>query len=167
METIPIKRGDDLFCDSQIVDEDETYKILTTDQAKALQAKMPELSLESVLWIQLVAGVLVIAGAAFWGIQSIICAAAGVFSAWLPCALFTWRVGAITPSRYGAGFSLVNFYFWEALKLIGTIALLAVAVLWIKPLIWQSLLVGFVVTVKAYGFACLLLLGKNKQTKSE
>lgn len=164
---MPIKRGDDLFCDSQNIDEDESYKVLTFEQAKELQAKMPQVPFRSILWIQFMVGMVVIFGAAFWGIQSIICAAAGVFSAWLPSAVFVWRVSAVSSSQHDAGFSLVNFYFWEAFKLIGTIALLAAAVLWIKPLIWQSLLIGFVVTIKAYGFACLVLMNKNKQTKSE
>jgi len=152
---------DDFLPDMELSQEDWGAKALTRSEAKELEASMPQISLWVVVKIQLLAGLVVVAFASFFDWWASVCAAAGVFSVCLPTALFVWRVGAA--GRYGPHFSLVNFYLWEFVKVIGIIAMLAAAVLWIKPLVWQALLAGFVVTVKAYGIGCWLSLRKNKQ----
>ena len=137
--------------------------MLTRDEAKELEASMPELSLWSVVKIQLLAGFAVVVLASLFGLWSGVCATAGVLSVFLPTILFVWRTSFTKSNSYSPNVSLVRFYFWEFVKVIGIIAMLAAAVLWIKPLVWQALLAGFVVTVKSYGIGCWLLLRKNKQ----
>lgn len=142
-----------------------SYKVLNAQEAKKLQAAQPELPLLKVLVIQLLAGLVVVLSSMFWWGHSgvVFCAVVGVVAAWIPSALMTgWML-----LRHGKGLLpvvfLVEFYFMEFIKVILTIALLFMAFVWVRPLVWPSLLAGFVVTIKAYYVACWLLLNQYKE----
>ncbi|RUS67051.1 hypothetical protein CUZ56_00989 [Saezia sanguinis] len=156
------------FYDANNDDEAQEFKVLSAQEAQVLQAGMPKLSLWSVLWLQLVAGFTVIAIASFWsgyaGVMS--SALAGVMAAWVPSAVFVWRMAAQADNKAGALIPLARLLFWEFVKIGCAVVFLVMAVLWVHPLVWQALLAGFVVTVKAYGIACWLLLNR-KQTGKE
>ena len=140
-------------------EEDEDvwpHKELTQEEAKALEASMPKISLWSVFAIQLIIGVLCIVVALCFSVDAGVSAAAGVLSVCLPTAFFVWRVNAVEAHKYGSHFTLMNFYLSEAVKVIGIIAMLTMAFFLLKPLIWQALLAGFIVTVKAYSVGCWL-----------
>lgn len=154
------------FFDEQ--DEDAGFKTLSHEEAQALQAAIPSVSLQKMLCWQLLAGFFVVVLASFWGgyegvMTSVV---AGVLAAWLPSALFVWRMTALQKSACTPHTTLAFFFVWEAVKVLCAIALLVVAIFYIHSLVWQALLAGFVVTVKAYGIACWLSLSKNKQVES-
>lgn len=146
----------------------EDFKVLNREEAQALLARMPQTTLRSMLWVQALVGFVVIALASFWsGYEGVMrSVVAGVLCALVPSAIFVWQMGAGKVSRFSPQLSLMWFFVWEAVKVFCSVALLVIAVLWIDPLVWQALLVGFVVTVKAYGVGCWLSLSSNKQVKS-
>ncbi|MGL4666535.1 MAG: ATP synthase subunit I [Saezia sp.] len=165
-QEIDSQKNKEIVSDDELEAEELSYKVLTRSEAQLLEASMPRICLWFVVRVQFLMGLVVVFIASFFGWWAGFCAAAGVFSVVLPTVLFVWRVGAVGAGRYGSHFSLVNFYLWEFVKIMGIIAMLVAGFLWIKPLIWQALLAGFVVTVKAYGIGCWLSLRKNKQVSN-
>lgn len=165
-QEIDIRKKKEFFSDEGLSSEELSYKVLTRSEAQKLEASMPQVRLWFVVKFQFLMGLIVGVVASFFGWWAGVCAVAGVVSVVLPTVFFVWRVGTVGAGRYGSHFSLVNFCLWEFVKVIGTIAMLMAAFLWIEPLVWQALLAGFVVTVKAYGMGCWLSLRKNKQVSN-
>ena len=57
---------------------------------------------------------------------------------------------------------MMRFFVWELAKIVLTIALLVMAPYWVKDLSWLALLVGMVVTMKAYWVAFKMRPGIRK-----
>lgn len=154
------------MCSQQAGSEEDalSYKVLDAQEAKLLLAKQQPLPLGRVVFFQLLAGCLVVLFAVLFSSRegSVFSALAGVCAAWVPSVLvalwMSWRQRSKLPSIA----FLAELYFFELLKIVITIASLVIVFLWLKPLVWPFLLVGFVVTVKAYGIVCWLLLGKHR-----
>lgn len=148
--------------DSQ--DEALSYKTLSAQEAKELQERSPKLVWWKVLVIQLLSGLAVVFIALFWYERSgvVLCAVAGVMAAWVPSVFATGWLQLRHGKKLAPSVFLMELYFIEFIKVILTIALLVMAFVWIRPLAWLPLLAGFVVTVKAYGIVCWLLLNQHK-----
>ena len=136
--------------------KDETFKPLTREEASALRLKQPPLSPWRVLMVQVAVGV----GVALLAVLvtgrvelawSVLYGAATVV---LPGALMargmTSRLSSVSP-----GVSAVSFMLWEMVKIVTSIALLALAPKVVQPLSWPALLVGLVVCMKVYWWALL------------
>ena len=153
------KRGDR----SDWTDE-EPWRTLTREQAQALRASQPQLSPWRVVAAQAVMGLVVAATAgALAGSSGAWSALYGAGAVVLPAALMargmTSRLSRLTP-----GISFVSVLVWESVKLMVTIAMLALAPRIVQPLSWPALLVALVACTMGYGFA-LLWRGGGKQSK--
>jgi ATP synthase protein I len=136
--------------------KDETFKPLTREEASALRLKQPPLSPWRVLMVQVAVGVgMALLAALVTGrvelAWSVLYGAATVV---LPGALMargmTSRLSSMSP-----GTSAVSFMLWEMVKIVTSIALLALAPKVVQPLSWPALLLGLVVCMKVYWWALL------------
>jgi ATP synthase protein I len=140
-------------------DDDLPVRPLTQQEAQALAAKHPSMSVWQVLAVQAACGVLV---ALVWGALSRSPVAAvsslyGAAVAVLPSALMARAVFGRNASG-GVGGLLV----WEILKLGLASAMLALAPVWIKPLDWAAMLVTLVLCLKVIGVALLMWQRREK-----
>ena len=130
--------------------EDE-FKPLTAQEAQALRARLPLLSVWRVVGFQLV--VAVVAAALAWfltGRVSVVQSVAyGGLSVVLPAALFA-RGMTSRLTRVNLGSAVAGFVLWELVKIALTVAMLFMANGWITDLSWPALLVGFVLTMKVH-----------------
>src|SRR5690606_449309 len=83
----------------------------------------------------------------------------GAASVALPSALMAYGLTSSAMTRLLSGFAqaaLVGFLFWEGVKVLLSVALLAAAV-WVLPQPnWIGLLIGLVLVLKVYWFGVLL-----------
>lgn len=131
---------------------------LTRDEAQALIAKSPSLSPWRVIALQALIGVVV---AVIWGglsrnLPSFISALYGAAVVVVPGALMVRGVFG-----RGSGRSLGGLLFWEIVKLLLVLALLALAPKWVPSLNWAALLVTLVLCLKVNGLV-LLWQGSKK-----
>ncbi len=144
--------------------EDENFKVLTAEEAKALQRSSPKLSPWVVVAAQAVVGVavagltglLVGSELAFWS------AAYGALAVVVPAVVFA-RGLARQQRAPNAGSALGGFFVWEMVKIVLTVAMLFAAPRLVVGLNWLALLAGFVVTMKVYWVAMWL---HSKRAKS-
>lgn len=134
-------------------DDDLPVRPLTRQEAQALAAKHPSMSVWQVLAVQAAFGVLV---ALVWGVLSSSPAAAvsslyGAAVAVVPNALMARGVFG-----RNAGRSVGGLLVWEILKLGMAGAMLALAPVWIKPLDWVAMLVTLLLCLKVIGVALLM-----------
>jgi ATP synthase protein I len=130
--------------------EDE-FKPLTAEEARALRARLPQLSVWTVVGLQ--AGVVVVAAVLAWLLtgrmpvaQSV---AYGGLSVVVPSAIFA-RGMTSRLTRANLGTAVAGFLLWELVKIGLTVTMLFMANWWIKEVSWPALLVGFVVTMKVH-----------------
>ena len=137
--------------------QEPEFKPLTREQAQQWRAGQPELSpwrLEAVHWLvgllaAMVAGLLVqsvsVAASVFYGAAAVA----------LPSALMAYGLTSSALSRLLSGFAqaaFAGFLFWEGVKVLLSVAMLAAAV-WVLPEPnWVALLVGLVLVLKVYWF---------------
>ncbi|MFZ5525082.1 MAG: ATP synthase subunit I [Pseudomonadota bacterium] len=131
---------------------------LTRDEAQALIAKSPSLSPWRVIALQALIGVVV---AVIWGglsrnLPSFTSALYGAAVVVVPGALMVRGVFG-----RGSGRSLGGLLFWEIVKLLLVLALLALAPKWVPSLDWAALLVTLVLCLKVNGLV-LLWQGSKK-----
>ena len=132
------------------------FKPLTAEEASALRAKHPPLSPWRVVVVQgavgmvaaLLAGLLTQRQEVAW---SLLYGAATVV---VPGALMargmTSRLSSMSP-----GTGAVSFMLWEAVKVVVSIAMLAMAPKLVQPLAWLALLLGMALCMKVYWLALL------------
>ncbi len=137
--------------------QEPEFKPLTREQAQQWRAGQPELSpwrLVGVQWLvgllaAMVAGLLVqsvpVAASVFYGAAAVA----------LPSALMAYGLTSSALSRLLSGFAqaaFAGFLFWEGVKVLLSVAMLAAAV-WVLPEPnWVALLVGLVLVLKVYWF---------------
>ena len=144
--------------------DDDNFKVLTAEEAKALQKYSPKLSPWVVVAAQAMVGVVVAActgwllgsEVAFWS------AAYGALAVVVPAAGFA-RGLARQLRAPNAGSALGGFFVWEMVKVALTVAMLFAAPGLVVGLNWLALLAGFVVTMKVYWVAMWL---HSKRAKS-
>ena len=144
--------------------EDENFKVLTAEEANALQKSSPRLSPWVVVMAQLAVGILV-AGLTGWLVGSeraFWSAAYGALAVVVPAAVFA-RGMARQQRAPNAGSALGGFFMWEMVKVALTVAMLFAAPRLVVGLNWLALLAGFVVTMKVYWVAMWL---HSKRAKS-
>lgn len=151
--------------DKQSEADEQAFKTLTREQAQALAAKHPPISVWRVVGIQAAVGLAIAlfaylvtgegktAWSALWG------AAAVVF----PNALMAWGMTALFRGMPAA--AVLGFMFWELIKIMTAVAILAVAAVWVSDLNWLALLAGLVGCLKVNWLA-LLWQGRMSQVKS-
>jgi len=152
-----IARDDVDTFDTQVNDQEADFKPLTADEAQALRAKSPSVSLWRVIAGQLVVGVLVALAA--WGLtgrQNLGWSAGyGALAVVIPAAVFarglTGKFSSLNP-----GTAVFGFFLWEMVKMALSLAMLIAAPRLITALSWPAMLVGLVVTMKAAWLAVAL-----------
>ncbi|MCV2368059.1 ATP synthase subunit I [Roseateles oligotrophus] len=155
---------DDWNEDKQNEAEELPFKTLTREQAQALQVKHPPISVWRVVGIQALVGAVIAvlaylltgqgktAQSALWG------AAAVVF----PNALMAWGMTGLFRGMPAA--AVLGFMFWELIKIMTAVAILAVAAVWVSDLNWLAMLAGLVGCLKVNWLA-LLWQGRTSQVK--
>ena len=130
------------------------FNALSREQAEVLRANDPPLSPWRVVGAQ--AGLGVVVALAAWvltGRQEVGWSALyGAATVVIPGALLargmTSKLSSVSP-----GASAVSFMFWEGVKILVSLAMLALAPKLVQPLSWPALLVGMVLCMKVYWLA--------------
>ena len=141
---------------------DEAFKPLTAQEAQALRKQHPPVSPWRVLAVQGLAGAVVAAtawvltGKASGGWS----AAYGALAVIIPGAVFARGLTSRLTS-VNAGAAMLGFFFWEAVKIALTVAMLVAAPKVVENLSWPALLVGLVITMKAV-WVTLLMRAKGQ-----
>jgi ATP synthase protein I len=153
----------DVWGDSKQDEAEELpFKTLTQEQAQALRLKHPPISVWRIVGIQVLVGLAIAllaylltgegrtAWSALWG------GAAVVF----PNALMAWGMTGLFRGMPAA--AVLGFMFWELIKIMTAVAILAVAAVWVPDLNWLAMLAGLVGCLKVNWLA-LLWQGRTSQ----
>ncbi|MCI4439738.1 ATP synthase subunit I [Tibeticola sp.] len=134
-------------------DSAEEFKPLSAEEARALLERLPRLSPWRVVWVQAIVGFIVaaMAGALSGRLAVLGSAAYGAMAVVLPTAVLARGISGKAAS--GASQSAMRFFVWEAAKVGLTVALLMLAPRLVPGLSWPALLIGLVLTMKAYWVA--------------
>ena len=134
---------------------------LTREEAQALNARHPSLSVWQLLAWQAACGVLV---ALIWGALSRNPVAA--VSALYGCAVAVIPNAVMARGTIGrrAGRSVGGLLFWEIVKLGLVGAMLVLAPVWIKPLNWLAMLVALVLCLKVFGVVLFIQRRREKRS---
>ena len=143
--------------DRQMSEQEAGFRPLTAEEAQALRAKSPSVSLWRVIAGQLAVGVLL--SFAAWGLtgrQNLGWSAGyGALAVVIPAAVFarglTGKFSSLNP-----GTAVFGFFLWEMIKIALSLAMLIAAPRLITALSWPAMLVGLVVTMKAAWLAVAL-----------
>ena len=140
--------------DSDDLQEAETFKPLTADEARQLRQKMPLLSVWRVVAVQVLVGAVATVLAEWFTGQSVIAlsVAYGALSVVIPAALFARGVTSPVSSA-NAGAAVFGFLLWEIVKIGLTLAMLLLAPRVVAQVSWPAMLVGLVLTMKVYWVA--------------
>lgn len=132
----------------------DDFQPLTAEQARALRASQPLLSVWRVVAVQALVGLLL--ALLVWLVTgrmaSVYSAAYGAAAVILPAALFA-RGLTSQASSLNAGTAVFGFFLWEMVKIGLTVAMLIAAPRLVNELSWPAMLVGLVVTMKVYWVA--------------
>lgn len=141
-------------------DDDPPVRPLTREEARALFAQHPSLSIWQLIAAQAALGVLValVWGALSHGPNAAVSALYGGAVAVVPNVLMARGVLG------RAGRSVGGLLFWEVLKLGLTGAMLVLAPVWIKPLNWLAMLVTLVLCLKVFGVVLLVQRRREKRS---
>jgi len=140
-------------------DADPPVQPLTQQEAQALVARHPSMTVWQVIAAQAVFGVLV---ALVWGVLSrssvsAVSALYGCAVAVIPSALMARGVFG----RHAAG-GVGGLLLWEILKLCLIGAMLALAPRLVQPLDWAAMLVTLVLCLKVIGLVLLMWQGRKR-----
>lgn len=130
------------------------FKALSREEAEVLRAKDPPLSPWRVIVVQAGVGVVValiallLTGRPEVGWSALYGAATVVIPGALMARGMTSKLSSVSP-----GASAVSFMFWEAVKILVSLAMLALAPKLVQPLSWPALLVALVLCMKVYWLA--------------
>jgi ATP synthase protein I len=132
------------------------HRALTREEAQALRARQPTVSVWRVVGVQAGVGV-VVAMLAWWitgeptvGMSALYGAAVAVVPGALMARGMTSRLSSVSP-----GSSAVSFMLWEVLKIGVSVLMLMLAPKFVQPLSWPALLAALVLCIKVYWFALL------------
>ncbi len=145
---------------------EETFKPLTAEEAQALRKQNPPISPWRVLAVQGLVGVVIAVMA--WALTgkpgAAWSAAYGALAVIIPGAVFARGLTSRLTS-VNAGVAMLGFFFWEAVKIALTVAMLFAAPKVVTDLSWPALLVGLVITMKAV-WITLLMRSKGRTTSN-
>ena len=137
--------------------QDSDFKPLTREQAQQWRIGQPVLSLWRLVLVQWLVGLVAsIVGGLLWQSSavawSILYGAAAVA---VPSALMAYGLTSSAMSRLWAAqanAAFAGFLFWEGVKILLAVVMLAAAPWVVAPLSWLGLLVGLVLVLKVYWF---------------
>lgn len=136
--------------------QEPEFKPLTREQAHQWRASQPVLSPWRLVGMQCLVGLL--ASGAAWALGSVslgVSVLYGAAAAAVPTALMAYGLTGSALTRLLAGAAqpaFAGFLFWEGVKVLLTVVMLAAAV-WVVPnLNWPGLLIGLVLVLKVYWF---------------
>lgn len=134
---------------------------LTREEAQALNARHPSLSVWQLLAWQAACGVLV---ALIWGALSRnpVAAVSALYGG--AVAVIPNAVMARGTIGRRAGRSVGGLLFWEIVKLGLVGAMLVLAPVWIKPLNWLAMLVALVLCLKVFGVVLFIQRRREKRS---
>lgn len=141
--------------------QEPEFKPLTREEARQWRASQPGLSLWRLVGVQWLVGLLAASVAALLTQSASVAVSVlyGAATVAMPSALMAYGLTSSAWSRLASGFAqaaLVGFLFWEGVKVLLSVALLAAAV-WVLPEPnWIGLLIGLVLVLKVYWFGVLL-----------
>jgi ATP synthase protein I len=140
----------------------DDFKPLTADEAQALRRHLVPVSPVRVVLGQALVGFLVaLAAWALTGRAAVGWSAGyGALAVVLPAFLLARGMGRGSRGRSSSA-ALASFVFWEVVKLVLTIALLALAPRLVPQLSWLALLAGMVITMKTYWVALVVRPGST------
>ena len=138
----------------EVPDDEIPFKPLSAEEARQLRERNPSLSpWRVVVWQAVVGGVLALGAWALTGRPNMGWSAGyGALAVVVPAIIFARGLTGRF-SSLNAGTAAVGFMVWEMVKIVASIALLAMAPRWVSDLSWPALLVGLVVTMKVYWVA--------------
>lgn len=145
--------------------DEPAFKTLTREEAQALRDRYPPVSPWRVVAAQAVAGLAItglwwlLTGSQAGGSKawSALCGAIAVVG---PNALMAWGMGRAL--RGAPSVAMLGFMFWELIKIMLTVAILAAAANWMPDLSWPAMLVALVGCLKVNWLA-LLWQGRKKR----
>lgn len=142
--------------------EHDDFKPLSSQEAQQWRQRQPKQSPWRVVWWQLILLVVAAVLAVVLSGQRhvVLSVAYGGLCILLPTALMAYGLTASSLSRWvsrvfpgAAGVSLAGLFFWEGIKILLAIALMAAAPSVVPNLSWLALVAGLVVVLKAYWLA--------------
>ncbi|MGS0753910.1 ATP synthase subunit I [Roseateles sp. GG27B] len=138
-----------------VADEEATFETLTAAEVKALVSRNPQLSPWRVVGLQAAVGLLI---AGLWWLGTGQSGAAlsslcGVAAVVLHNALMAWGMTGLFKGIPVA--TVLGFMFWELIKIMTAVALLAAAAIGMPDLNWPALLVGLIGCLKVNWLALL------------
>lgn len=138
--------------------EELPVKPWTADQVLDFRAKNPELSMWKVVFVQ--AGVGLALSILIWGLgqppQNAYSCAYGTFCVVFPALVFVRGLLRVRVLRSLQG-SVAGFFLWEFVKVLLTMAMLALAPQLVENLSWAWMILGLIVTLKSYWLAWFML----------
>ena len=137
--------------------QEPEFKPLTREQAQQWRASQPELSPWRLVVVQWLVGSIaaVLAGLLWQSGAVAVSVLYGAAAVAMPSALMAYGLTSSAWARLLSGFAqaaFAGFLFWEGVKILLSVAMLAAAP-WILPgLSWIGLLIGMVLVLKVYWF---------------
>jgi ATP synthase protein I len=141
--------------------QEPEFKPLTREEAQQWRASQPVLSPWRLVGVQWLVGLLaaVLAWLLTRSVPLAVSVLYGAAAVALPSALMAYGLTSSALSRLLSGFAqaaFAGFLFWEGVKVLLSVAMLAAAV-WILPEPnWMGLLIGMVLVLKVFWFGFLL-----------
>lgn len=137
--------------------QEPEFKPLTRDEARQWRTSQPVLSPWRLVGVQWLVGLLaaLVAGLLWQSASLAASVLYGAAAVALPSALMAYGLTSSALSRLLSGFAqaaFAGFLFWEGVKVLLSVALLAAAA-WVLPeLNWMGLLIGLVLVLKVFWF---------------
>ena len=137
--------------------QEPEFKPLTREQAQQWRASQPELSPWRLVVVQWLVGSIaaVLAGLLWQSAPVAVSVLYGAAAVAMPSALMAYGLTSSALARLLSGFAqaaFAGFLFWEGVKILLSVAMLAAAT-WVVPdLSWAGLLFGMVLVLKVYWF---------------
>jgi ATP synthase protein I len=138
-------------------EQESDFKPLTREEAQQWRVGQPVLSLWRLVLVQCFVGLMAsIVGGLLWRSSSVAWSVLyGAASVVIPSALMAYGLTSSAMSRIWASHAnaaFAGFLFWEGVKILLAVVLLALAPWAVASLNWLGLLVGLVLVLKVYWF---------------
>lgn len=148
--------------------DDEDFKPLSREQARQWRQAHPQVSPVTVLrgQVAVVVAVALVLAVLFDGLAWVLEFVYGAFAVCGPSALMLWAL--MRQARHAMGqpqAALAGFFFWEGVKLVLALAMMAATPIWFAAPTWLALMAGVMVALKAHWLVAWRLsvrLGRSK-----
>ncbi|WP_313302976.1 ATP synthase subunit I [Diaphorobacter sp.] len=143
---------------TEMEDEGSDFKPMTAQEAQEWRSRHPTLSVWWIVLAQVLVGLVAVLVAWLATSKSLTAVSVGygALSVVLPSLVFARGAAR---KRASVGSAMVGMFGWELVKIVLTVAMLVAAPRVIPGVNWLALLIGMVVTMKAYWVALLVRPG--------